>query len=258
MDILFGEWCIVVLIAASILVEILLEEVKLFGLIFDEDFPVDFYLITVVLLGSIVVDLSGEVVHPLIKFSLVFHVHIAEDIQEVHVLCELVPADHSVFNDRDLLYPDVDEEVPLAHQLQGQKAVERDALCQEGTHSSGLGAWAHRPRGCAIDLRHDVEHFVGVGVGAKLAHEFVVEADGPERLGEELEGLEDDLLAFDHEEVDLEVLEEREVLVKLVLLVVFVDGTHVALDQLRVVAGQVVAVLGIAPLPQDLLQILQL
>lgn len=85
-----------------------------------------------------------------------------------------------------------------------------------------------------------------------------MEADGPERLGEELEGLEDDLLAFDHEEVDLEVLEEGEVLVELVLLVVFVDGTHVVLDQVRVGADQVVAVLGVAPLPQDLLQILQL
>lgn len=258
LDVLFGERCIVVLITASILIEILLEEVKLFVLIFTEDFPVDFNLITVVLLGRIVEDLSGEVVHPLFKFGLVLHVHIAEDVQEVHVLRELIPADHSVFDDRDLLHPDVDEQVPLAHQLHGQEAVERDALSRKGTHSAGLGAWAHRPRGCAIDLRHDVDHLIGVGVGAKLAHEFVVEADGPKRLGEELEGLEDDLLAFDHEEVDLEVLEEREVLVELVLLVVFVDGTHVALDQLRVGADQVVAVLRVAPLPQDLLQIFQL
>lgn len=119
MDVLVGERCIIVLVAASILIEILLEEVKLFELIFGEGFPVDFYLITVVLLGSIVEDLSGEVVHPLIKFGLVLHVHIAEDVQEVHVLRELIPADHSVLDDRDLLHPDVDEQVPLAHQLQG-------------------------------------------------------------------------------------------------------------------------------------------
>ena len=258
LDFLIGKRRIVVLVAASILIEVLLEEVKLLKLVFGKDFPVDLDLVAVVLLGSVVEDLSGEVVHPLVEFGLVFHVHVAEDVQEVHVLRELIAADHSVLYDRHLLHSDVDEQVPFAHQLQGDEAVEGDALRQQGTNSAGLSARTHRPRGCAVDLRHDVEHLIRIGVGPELAHELVVESNGPECLGEELEGLKDDLFAFDHEEVDLEVLEEREVLVELVLLVVFVDGADVALDQLGVGADQVVAVLRVAPLSQDLLQILQL
>lgn len=223
---------IIVLIATSIIIQILLEKVKLFILVFAKDFPVDFDLITVIFLGSIIEDLSGEVIHPLIKFCLIFHIHIAKNVQEVHVLCELITTDHSILYDWNLLNSDMDIQISLTHELHSDESVERNGFCQKWANSAGLSAWTNSSRSCAIDLGHNIKDFVSIRVRSKLTHEFVMEPNRPDSFRKEFERLKDYLFTFNHEKVHLKVLEKREVLIELVLLVVFVDSTHVTLYQL--------------------------
>jgi hypothetical protein len=146
----------------------------------------------VVLPGCVAVDLPREEIHALIQFVPILDVLIAQDIEEVHELHELIPLDDAILDDRHLLHPNVDEDVPFPKDAHREVTIHRDDLRADGADPPVVAAeGADVPTGNGVDLREDVVELIRIGDGADLAHELGVEADGPDGLGEELEGFED-------------------------------------------------------------------
>lgn len=90
-----------------------------------------------VFFGNIGVNGFHEDRHPLADFVLVLHVLVTEDVQELHVVPELITLDDVTTTDHwDLLHSDVQEQVLLTENLHCEETVEGDGLGLQGTGMS--------------------------------------------------------------------------------------------------------------------------
>ena len=141
-----------------------------------------------ILLGSIAVDLSREIMHPFIKFVPILDILIAQDVEEVHELDKFIPFDDTFPDDGHFLHSYMDEHVSFTEDAHGEVTVHRNDFSDDGPDTAVLTTESdYMTAGDGVDLGEDVVELIRIRDRGDLTHELGVEADGPDCLREELE-----------------------------------------------------------------------